>query len=265
MYNTSSLLMISNEIILPIMPDLSLILDAFSTLDEKHEFMNEVFIRIKTRVDEVLSFGPCNNQIAEKANSVYYYNRKQTNFFPVNYRKDEREALPAVIANILCLDAVSKQRPPETQDLFERHFASGYLYGTGTCEVFAIIGAYILATEFDVELSIETIYSNASHTYIKLHTNPEYIFDFWATMMCQHDDQLSWNEFFDESYIRDEQAVLKTEIVLNSGQLIEMGKSVFTEHNERLRVDIHNLVQERVSKETNQLVLKDKNVSLSFS
>lgn len=247
------------------MPDLSLLLDEFSTFDEKQEFIYEVFTCIKSRVKEILSFDPCNNQIAHKAVATYYYNRQQNNFFPVNYRKDELEALPAVIANILCLEADSKQRPADTLDLFERYFASGYLYGTGTCEVFAIIGAYILATEFDVKLSIETIYSNESHTYIRLHTNPEYIFDFWATMTCQHDDQLSWNEFFGEQYIRDEQAVLKTELVLNSEQLIEMGKSVFTEHNERLRVDIHNLVQERVYKETNQLALKDKNVSLSYS
>lgn len=253
-----------NKIISPIMPSINSLLDKCSTPDEKHELMHEIFNNIKNRVNELLSFGPCNNQMAQYACSAYYYNhQKRNNFSPIEYSLDECKALPAVIANILSLEKEKKQIPPSAQERFEQYFASGYLYGTGTCEVFAIIGAYILATEFDVKLSIETIYSNESHTYIRLHTTPEYIFDFWGAMICPYDDQISWNEYFGEQFIRDEGANFETELVLNNKQLIDMGQRVLSDQNVRLRAHIHHLVQERVSIETKQVILKDKVTSLS--
>lgn len=246
------------------MPSINALLDNYSTPDEKHELMYEIFNDIKNRVNELLSFGPCNNQVAQHACSVYYYNhQKKNNFFPVDYTLHECKALPAVIANILSLETAKKQTPSSALEMFEQYFTSGYLYGTGTCEVFAIIGAYILATKFDVTLSIETIYSNESHTYIRLHTTPEYIFDFWGAMMCPYDDQIAWNEYFGEQFIRNAGANFETDLVLNNKQLIEMGQRVLSDQNEHLRAHIHDLVQDRVSIETKQVLLKDKLTSLS--
>ncbi|WP_298627910.1 hypothetical protein [uncultured Legionella sp.] len=209
--------------------------------------MYELFNRIQIRVSEILIFGPCNSKAAQNASNVYYANQQKQQHFRLSpYTADECKALPAVIANTLCPRAENKQKLLSAQEHFEQFFTNGYVYGTGTCEVFSIIGAYILATEFDFELSIETIYSHQSHTYIRLHTEPECIFDFWAIMMCRYNDTVSWNEFFGEQFIRNTEAVYKTDLILTSQQLIEMGQRVIIPHNKALRTIIHTSVLERV-------------------
>lgn len=133
--------------------------------------------------------------------------------------------------------------------IYEDYLRRAYLFGTGTCEFFSIVGAYFLAREFDVRLSIETICSNESHTYIRLHTNPEYILDFWGEMVCKYDDNISWNEFFGLAYVRNGSTEFRQEIQLTSTQLIEMGARVFSNDNEIIRQNMIGRVRLMMAQE----------------
>lgn len=233
------------------MTSLNSLLKSYNSDDDKMNFMFDVFKTVKKKVDAVLLFGPCNNKDAEEASNVYYNkkNWKKNTLFSVKYQSNELKALPAVIANSL--------RPKDTTQinllpsvLYKLYLQNAYLFGTGTCELYAVVGAYFLATEFDLDLSIETLYSNESHTYIRVHTEPEYIMDFWGSMACEYKDTLSWNEFFGEQFIRNKNSSTQKEIQLNSKELLNMGEDVFSEKNTLQRTRFINKVNKLVLQES---------------
>ncbi|KTD34029.1 hypothetical protein [Legionella israelensis] len=212
------------------MKNLNSILESLQN-DEKADFLASLFATLQKEVNDILKFGACNNEIAEKTANVYY-TRKKNKFFAVHYKKDEMAALPAVIANDLCL---TDSHTSKTDIDYKEILREAYLYGTGTCQSFAIVGAYVLAKKYEVNLSIETIFSYESHTYIRLHTQPEYIFDFWSPVACAYDDTINWNESVNYAYIRNSKVDYKTDIFLDSRQLIEMGSIIFTAENQNRR------------------------------
>lgn len=111
------------------------------------------------------------------------------------------------------------------------------------------MGAYFLATEFDVSMSIETLYSIETHTYIRVHTTPEYIIDFWGGLVCEYNDTVSWNEFFGE-FPRNETTTTKINIHFSDGsQLLDFGADIFSEHNKVMRANILEQVKILVAKE----------------
>ena len=230
------------------MSALNSMLKSFDNNDDKLDYMYSIFTSIKRKVDAVLLFGPSNSPIAEQATNTFY-NKKhfKNSLFPVTYTKKEIAVLPAVIATRMQLEEKSENVSPSEK--YESYLKRAYLYGTGTCELFSIVGAYFLATEFDVEVTIETIMSNNTHTYIRLNTNPEYIMDFWATMFCEYDNSREWNDFFGLEYIRNKDSEFKKEIQLNSTELIALGNRIFTEKNTELRLKIINDVSAEVQKE----------------
>jgi hypothetical protein len=235
---------------------------------QKVDFMYELFTQVQEKVDVVLLFGPCNNASAEKGKRTYYSRREkqgQSSFFSVQYSNDELDVLPAVIASSLSL-SVDPVTMNESVEAYEHFLKSAYLYGTGTCEVYAIVGAYFLATELDVDLSIETIYSDQSHTYITLHSNPEFIMDFWSPMLCLHSDTVTWNEFFGSQYMRNSSSDIKQNIRLNKEGLLAMGERVFSEENTVRRLQIIEKVRLAVQKEsTVENVSEKPSVALGFS
>ncbi len=229
--------------------------------DERLELMFSYFKKLKAKVDEILLFGPCNNAIAEETANAYYYKKQCQNkgsLFPVRYSKKELQALPAVIANKLSQSDDRLKTQGTTLNTFKEYFKRAYLYGTGTCEYYAIVGAYFLATEFDVSMSIETLYSTETHTYIRVHTTPEYIVDFWGELVCEYNDTLSWNEFFGE-FPRNSTSETKTNIHFSeSSQLIGLGKDIFSEQNEQQRLSILQQVKLLVAREHSSEVVPEE-------
>ncbi|WP_131781249.1 hypothetical protein [Legionella gresilensis] len=238
------------------MTKLQVELNAYIETLDKLEVMSEYFTRLKKKVDKVLLFGRANSPIAERVASLYYINndRNKNQFFPVNYSQSELDVLPAVIADSLRLSDKEQRNVQKTIEPFARYskyFENAYLYGTGTCETYAIVGAYFLMVEFvDVELSIETLYSDQSHTYIRVHTTPEYIFDFWGNFLCEYTDTPTWNECVGECYPRNDKSRTKTVITFSDReQLITLGNDIFSEKNKERRLKIFNQVERLLDKE----------------
>ncbi len=246
------------------MKELNALLQSCTTDSEKIDFMYDEFIKLQSKVEEVLLFGPSNNDAAEEAKKVFYQREKQGqgSFFSGQYTNKERLALPAVIAQSLSL-ATESQIIESPAEQYESYLKSAYLYGAGTCEYYAIVGAYFLAVEFNVDLSIETIYSHESHTYIKLHTSPEFIMDFWSPMLCQHNDTVSWNEFFGFRYIRNSSSEIKENIQFNREELLALGARVFSEQNRELRLQIIDKVVLRAQQES-AVKTSDENSDICF-
>ncbi|WP_419420519.1 hypothetical protein ACNVED_04250 [Legionella sp. D16C41] len=229
-------------------------LNSYADNIDKFEFIYKCFTRLKEKVDKVLLFGKSNSPTAEKTADLYYKNNNRNQFFPINYSQRELDVLPAVIADNLRFndeDLQAGQQTSEPYALFFKYFKDAYLYGTGTCENYAIVGAYMLATEFsDIKLSIETLYSDQSHTYIRVHTTPEYIFDFWGDFVCEYTDTLTWNECAGEFFPRNNQSSTETNIIfLNRAQLINLAENIFSEENEKRRLNIINQVNTLLNKE----------------
>ncbi|STX27972.1 Uncharacterised protein [Legionella beliardensis] len=228
-------------------------LNTFTDKEDQLDFMSDVFAKLKEEVDQVLLFGRSNSPTAERvANLNGNINKNQ--FFPINYSKEELAVLPAVIANSLRFsdeEQKTEQKPSEPLLRYAKYFADAYLYATGTCENYAIVGAYMLAAEFmDVELSIETLYSDQSHTYIRIHTTPEYIFDFWGDFVCEYTDTLTWNECAGRHYPRNETSYTKIDITFaNRNELINLAEDVFTEKNNERRLKILDQVTTLIEKE----------------
>lgn len=234
------------------MPHLNELLQSKTDKLEKLEFIQDLFDKLSKQVNQILPFGPSNGSLAEKI-APFYYNRNSPRFFAFKYQKEELEALSAVVAYDLYAQTTHSKTVKQQTDVtqvhsfdFEEYMQSAFLYGTWTCEFFAVIGAYCLALEYDVELSIETIFSNESHTYLRLHTDPEYIFDFWSSMSCEYTDNITWHEVLGEPYKR-KNAEYKTDMTLNSAQIIEMAERIFTKENEAFSTQIINKVECKVS------------------
>jgi len=217
---------------------LDTVLQSITNPHEKTDFMERLFVQLNSRVQQILLFGPCNNSAAKKASNIYFQG-KENRLFPIKSQGQDLDALPAIIANLL-----TPNRNLYLND-FEKYLKISFLYGTGTCEFFAIVGAYILATEFNVSLSIETAFADESHTYIRLHTTPEYIFDFWSQMACEYSDTVTWNETLGPTMLR-KNSELKINARYSSDELIAMGNKVFTEENQLLRLKIIQDVMQKV-------------------
>ncbi|MBL7479130.1 hypothetical protein [Legionella bononiensis] len=231
------------------MATLNTILQTCSDNDEKLEFMFKFFERIKIKVDEVLTFGAYNSAAAIRTRNKYVKQMElagRDRFFKAHFDVVDLHAIPAILAGNKIFEIEPKSMTNSPEQNYEEFLKIGYLYGTGTCEIFAIMGAYFMALEFDLELSIETLYSDSSHTYIRVHTNPEYIIDFWGPMLCVYEDTVSWNEFFGQALMRDGKATVKTEVKFNSERLIELGHRIFTQDNSEQRFIIHNEINEQV-------------------
>ncbi|STX52059.1 Uncharacterised protein [Legionella busanensis] len=239
-------------------------LNSFIDKLDKLDFMSECFARLKEKVDEVLLFGKANSPIAERVVSLYCTNsnNNKNQFFPVNHSRKELDVLPAVIADSLRFfdkEQRNLQKIIEPFSLYSKYFEDAYLYGTGTCENYAIVGAYFLMAEFDdIELSIETLNSDQSHTYIRVHTTPEYVFDFWGDFLCEYTDTPTWNECVGELYPRNDKSHTKINITFsNREQLINLGEDIFSKKNEEQRLKIINQVEILLDKEYQF----DKNIS----
>lgn len=233
------------------MPKLNDILQDYTTEMDREDFLWQLFKHIESEIKKILTFGPCNSDIAEKTATKYYAKRDITRphrFFSTKYLRDETQSLPAVIANIHLLRA-NKRLDGSAQERFIKHLQDGFIYGTGTCEVYSIVGAYVLAQHYDVSLSIETIYSSESHTYIRLHTSPEYIFDFWGQLMCNYTDTLSWNEFHGERYLRNHTSRVQHDISFQTSELLVMQHHVLNDEVRTQRERVIREVMDEVNKE----------------
>jgi len=230
------------------MPNLNTLLQKCASDDERDDFIDGLFEILKKKVNAVLLFGPCNNEVAEKADSTYYYKKQnQDSFFSIHYQEDELAVLPAVIANTK--RPKGKLKDKSVAEVYQAFLKDCYLYGTGTCQHYAILGAYFLAKEFEVELSIETIFSSKSHTYIRLHTNPEYVMDFWSPMFCEYDNTTEWNEFFGSTYMRNKDSTYRQDLKLTSTQLTTMSSGIFSETNKKQRLAMIEEVMAEAEKE----------------
>ncbi|KTD51288.1 hypothetical protein [Legionella quateirensis] len=231
------------------MATLNTLLQTCSDNDEKLEFMFDSFERIKIKVDEVLTFGAFNSAEVIRARNKYVEQMKmaeRNRFFRAHFEEADLQAIPAILAGYKIFEDDSKSITSSPELHYEELFKIGYLYGTGTCEIFSIVGAYFMALEFELDLSLETLYSDSSHTYIRVHTNPEYIIDFWGPMLCFYDDTVSWNEFFGQDLLRNEKATIKKHVTFNSEQLIQLGHKIFTQDNLAQRSIIHKEINEQV-------------------
>jgi hypothetical protein len=223
--------------------------ELLQTLSEKEQIrhINKLFERITEQVNSILSFGPSNKNIAEKTANVYFYRRKNK-FFLANYTVQEIKTLPAVISSALKFyepKYIASSALDEQRNLLKQAF----LYATGTCESFAIVGAYYLSLIYDVELTIETIYSRESHTYIRLHTKPEFFLDFWTPSCGLYNNSFQWNTSVDNSYMRTKKSRFHSDISLNSLQIQELVVEFFNPEN-ILQREIHLAkVHELVSQE----------------
>lgn len=212
--------------------------------EEKFEFLYKLFLEINAEVKQILLYGPCNTPRVQKANNLCHALKNQGKFFPIHFQKNELSALPTVFAQNLLYSAPNEDKE-KAEDIYENYLQLAQQYGTGTCEFFSIVGAYLLAKKFDINLSIETIFSRESHTYIRLHTQPEYILDFWAEMVCEYHDEITWLEVLGPDYhLKD--ATYKTELTLRSNDLIAMGERVFTETNARIRSETLDYIKNKV-------------------
>lgn len=216
--------------------------------EEKLEFLYNLFQDLNTELKKILIFGPCNTALAHKTNDLYHFFKRRNTFFPIHLQNDELAILPTVFAQnqLYANEVIDKDDKKETAKLYERYLQLALHYGTGTCEFFAIAGAYLLAKKYDINLSIETIFSEESHTYIRLHTHPEYILDFWSEMVCEYNDEITWLEVLGQNYQR-RKATYKTELILNSNELIAMGERIFTEENARIRSQTLHAIKDKVT------------------
>ena len=231
------------------MASLNTLLQACSDNNEKLEFMYKFFEQIKIKVDEVLTFGAYNSAAAIRTRNKYVEPMElagRNRFFKAHFEVSDLQVIPAILAGNKLFETEPKSMANTLEQNYEELLKIGYLYGTGTCEIFAIVGAYLMALEFDLDLSLETLYSDSSHTYIRVHTNPEYVIDFWGPMLCVYDDTVSWNEFFGQDLMRNEKATIKTDVKFNSDQLIALGHKIFTQDNLAQRLIIHHEINERV-------------------
>lgn len=203
--------------------------------------LESLFKEISVEVDRIMAFGPCNKPLTEDAANVFFSNKR--GFFKAQYNEEEKAVLPAVIANHLMLNQ-NKDSDADAYAAYQEKLLRAYLYATGTCESFSILGAYLLALKYEVDLSIETIITQGAHTYIRLHTKPEFIFDFWSPTFGEYKDSISWNESVDYTYRRCPDSEYKTEIVLNQDDLQRMGRNVFNLENKEMREEISLKVKE---------------------
>ena len=232
------------------MPKLSSILAALKDSDKRSEFMCDLFDTLKKEVDAILLFGSCNNiKTTEASNAYYYRKRNKPTAFSCYYTQSELMHLPPVIANEIRLTECSNYQIKIPRERYSDYLKMAYLYGTGTCEFFAIVGAYVLSQRYEINLSIETIYSEESHTYIRVHGVQEYILDFWGGMVCDYSDDITWNEFFGMLYARNNKSSIKNEISLNERDLRTLGEEVFTNAHLQKREQVIAKVQERVQQE----------------
>lgn len=162
------------------------------TEDDIDDLMYDVFDEIKKQLRNVLCFGPSNSILAEKLKSRMLY---EPRFF--NYKPSEENLVNAIRSQ----QKIDDELPPKLGSIdLEEMFLSGFISGTGTCEIFAIVAAVLLCSQYDVEVSIINIHSDLVHTFLKIHTNPAYIFDYWADFMIREYDWTSWNECHEPCY-----------------------------------------------------------------
>ncbi|USQ14458.1 hypothetical protein J2N86_03810 [Legionella lytica] len=212
--------------------------------EDKFEFLYGLFLELNAEVKTILSFGPCNTALVQKTDDLFHFLKNKGTFFPFHLQKDELAIMPTIFAKNLLYSA--KEDKEKTGNIYEHYLQLSLQYGTGTCEFFSIVGAYFLAKKYNVALSIETIFSQESHTYIRLYTQPEYILDFWAEMVCEYNDDVTWLEVLGPSYQRRD-ATYRTDLVLNSKDLIAMGDRVFTEANASVRSKTLHEIENRVA------------------
>ncbi|KTD35326.1 hypothetical protein Lmor_0773 [Legionella moravica] len=256
-YNTSSIINEISDLIRYIMPSLNTLLKTCSNKNEKLDLISEVFERIKLKVDEVLIFGACNSEVAIRARTRYFEQKElatRNHFFKDNSENTGLKAIPLIVSHYPIFEIPPQSMTTSPEQYYEALLKTGYLYGTGTCEIFSIVGAYFMALEFDLELSLETLYSDSSHTYIRVHTDPEFIIDFWGPMFCVYGDTVSWNEFFGQDLMRDEKATIKTEVAFSSEQLIDLGNKIFTPDHLAQRLLIHQEIEEKAQFQSSSIL-----------
>lgn len=247
------------------MPDLAKELQSYEDYEEKHEFIFNLYERIREKVAEILVFGPCNNNVANHSSNAYYFKKSnRARLFSVVFSEDDCKGLSAVIANhYFCEFNMPPNMSP--MDQYEWSFKNAFIYGTGTCEQFAIVGAYFLALEYEVEVSIETIVSDETHTYIRIHTDPEVIMDFWGSFSCFYNDSITWNECLDSQFHRKKGVSYREELRVNSSQLIDMGTRIFTPENQLIRADMLEKVRAEAEQERAEMMSSKKSVIHSQS
>ncbi len=165
----------------------------------QEEIMHRIYADVQREVEGWLIFGPCNTRAAEaqRLGSMRY-----KLFYP-----ELKHRSIANCSSSLLFDRIMNETYPKepTPNKLCNIALRGIWSGTGTCETYAILGAIFLAQKFQVAVSIENIHSDLTHTYLKLHTEPqEYIFDFWSNGMIRYGDWVDWNESVDYEYRHQE-------------------------------------------------------------
>lgn len=170
----------------------------------KYNEMYSIFQDVMNDVNACLCFGPCNSKVAEKIKNqsvepTFSFFRPALPFQPKS--TNEHQAAQAIFSysRLYSYDLGASRN---TNDL--THLVSialqGFLSGTGTCETYAILGAYYLRQKYHFEVSIENIHSHLTHTYLVVHANPDYIFDFWSGILVRHGNWSEWNEAVNTEY-----------------------------------------------------------------
>ena len=161
------------------------------------EIMHKIYTDIKQRVDHSLAFGPCNSHFAEKIKGVIY-SRKELFF---THSPEALKAIAAIRSKDKLSNDIREGSYIENEDLFKNIAFKGFLSATGTCETYAVLGALYLSQLYDVNITIENLHSDSTHTYLRLHTcYHDYIFDFWSDACVRYGNWIDWNESVNYEY-----------------------------------------------------------------
>ncbi len=157
--------------------------------------MNEIYEKIQNDVDQCLLYGPSNARYIHKQHSLSFFSLQQKKFFlNTSAASHSRMELTKRIRN-------RSYSFEADQSEIKKLALEGFWSATGTCETYAILGAMYLMKQYEVDVSIENIHSDLTHTFLRVHTEPdEYIFDFWSRAMIRYGDWVEWNETIDYEY-----------------------------------------------------------------
>lgn len=154
--------------------------------------MYDLFEEIKREVHQCLIYGPCNSRAVQKLQYELWQAEAS--------QRAPQIKEPHTLSTILARSFWSKNISSSQTDLLDKLTdiaVQGFISGTGTCEAYAVIGAIFLKRKrlHKVEVSIESIHSDLSHTYLIVHTDEkDYIFDFWSDAVLIKGNWIEWNE-----------------------------------------------------------------------
>lgn len=210
---------------------LSLLIDAQKSEEAIERLMETVYQDLQTETNQIICLGPQNNASAEKVSSVFYHNRQHPEA-RLAYPQASLKSLKAVISSDLLHQ--HKRYALGEKDL-ESLATEAFLYGTATCQGYAALSAILFAQRFHASLSIYTLSSDESHTFLVLDTNPPYLFDFYSEGLCRMGNWRDYNEMVSYPYRMQDSATLRIDSLYTSQFLCDVGERLFTQENQAKR------------------------------